>query len=120
LKDYISPSDVYKIREKYMLSLVAADHKFNLESGSFSRWEDGEPVPPEIAFVLIEVLDRDDVIVRKEYLIENQGRCITPMTIKVKVVCVDETTVWYTKEGDPRVYDTTVERFTEILRGNQK
>jgi capsid portal protein len=55
------------------------------------------------------------MIERKSYLVRNQGRCITPIAIWVRVLTFDETTVWYVKEGDPRVYDTTIDRFEEIL-----
>lgn len=45
LKDYISPRDIYRIREKYMLSQKDAEKAFAAGKNMFSKWENGDSVP---------------------------------------------------------------------------
>jgi hypothetical protein len=48
--------------------------------------------------------------------VHNQGTAITPNTVKVTVQWVAPDRVHYTVEGDPKMRETSVERFNEIVR----
>jgi hypothetical protein len=49
-------------------------------------------------------------------LVCNQGTAITPQTIKVTIQWVAPDRVHYTVEGDPKMRETSIERFTNIAK----
>ena len=60
----------------------------------------------------------NDIIVGNEYTAKNQGTAITPDTISVTVVWVDDEDVHYKKKGSQKIYQTSVTRFLEIIRSS--
>ena len=59
--------------------------------------------------------DRNDVIVVGEtYLAKNQGTTISPLTVEVVVVWIDDDTVHYRLKGGS-VKQTPRDRFLEII-----
>ena len=53
------------------------------------------------------------------YQIENQGTSITPTTIEVTIVWVNDDSVYYRKPGSTRVHETSIARFYEIIGEKQ-
>jgi hypothetical protein len=69
-----------------------------------------DQLPPETA--------TDQIEIGKTYSAKNQGTGITPKTIDVTVVWIDnENSVHYRKEGEISVHQTPRERFLEIITG---
>jgi len=54
LPDFISPSDIYAIREKYGISQAQAAKIFNCGIAYFSKWERGEVAPTGPAVTLLK------------------------------------------------------------------
>lgn len=67
-----------------------------------------EPKPP---------LTADDLHPGLTLMVGNQGRCITPQTVKVIVHWVGPDAVHYRIEGTAQLAETTIERFLDIANG---
>lgn len=55
------------------------------------------------------------IAVGQTYVAKNQGRAITPQSIKVVVVWIENGHVHYRKEGDTVICQTPIDRFGEII-----
>ena len=53
--------------------------------------------------------------VGQTYTAKNQGRAITPQSLKVTVVCIENDHVHYRLEGQEKVEQTPMDRFLEIV-----
>ena len=60
LRDFISPDDIYAIREKYLLSQATADKIFCCGKNMFSKWERGDSTPTGTAALTLRRALRDE------------------------------------------------------------
>lgn len=57
--------------------------------------------------------------VGQTYIAKNQGRAITPQSLKVTVVWIENGHVHYRLEGHEKVEQTPIDRFLEIIGDNR-
>jgi len=61
------------------------------------------------------MITEDQLIIGKQYVVRNQGTCITPDTVNVTVRWIGAGTVHYTMEDSQKIRETSVDRFLSIL-----
>jgi putative zinc finger/helix-turn-helix YgiT family protein len=75
LRDFISPSDIYAIREKYLISQEQAGKIFACGKSYFSKWENGEVSPTGTAALTLKAALEDSTFMKK--LADDAGVIIT-------------------------------------------